>query len=86
MDSFGDSCPSGLEHHLVSHVGEDFCLGAIRACCFTHFVCGEAVVKFGTQNQHRRGHALGSGQVEEQCVGRDSSALVLDPSGAVRDR
>lgn len=38
VDSFRDNSPSGLEHHVVSHIGEEFGFGAICTCRCVHFV------------------------------------------------
>jgi hypothetical protein len=31
VDPFGDASPPRLQHHVMTHAGEEFCFGAIRA-------------------------------------------------------
>ena len=44
VDSFSYSSPSRLEHHVVTHVGEEFCFGAICACRCAYFFRGDRAV------------------------------------------
>ena len=47
VDSFSDGSPAGLEHHVVTHVGEEFCFGAICACRCKYFFSGVGAVIIG---------------------------------------
>ncbi len=47
VDSFSDGNPPGLEHHVVTHVGEEFCFGAICACRCAYFFPGMRAVIVG---------------------------------------
>jgi len=40
MDSFGDGSPSGLKHHVMTHVGEDLCIGNVYRSGATNLAGG----------------------------------------------
>ena len=40
VDSFSDGSPAGLQHHLVTHVGDEFCSGSICARRPDFYHCG----------------------------------------------
>lgn len=54
MNSFGNGSPFGLEHHVMTHVGEEFGLGPVRTRHSAYFVRGDASVTLRTQDKHRR--------------------------------
>jgi hypothetical protein len=56
MDSFGDCLPSGLEHHVVAHVGKELCLSSVGACGRTVLVFGDGAVVFTAEDQERCRH------------------------------
>ena len=47
VDSFSDGSPPGLQHHVVTHVGEEFCFGAICARRRKYFFSGMGAVIIG---------------------------------------
>jgi len=47
VDSFSDSSPPGLQHHVVTHVGEEFRFGAICARRRKYFLSGMGAVVVG---------------------------------------
>lgn len=77
MDSLGNGEPPGTEHHIVTHVGEDFCLSAVGTCGGMHFLWGDAAVAFGTQYQQWRAHPVRFGQIEKHHVECGPSGLLV---------
>ena len=59
IDSFGDCLPSGLEHHVVAHVGKELCLSSVGACGRTVLVVGDGAVVFTAEDQERCRHPFG---------------------------
>lgn len=47
VDSFSDGSPPGLQHHVVTHAGEEFCFGAIRARRRKYLFSGVSAVLVG---------------------------------------
>ena len=79
MDSFGDSSPSGLKHHVVTHVGEDLCLGTVNRSGATNLALGDEGVVLGSQYQHRDTVDLFAlDQIEGEHVKEASVALVVE--------
>ena len=37
VDSLSDRSPTPFEHHVVAHIGEDFCFGTVCACRYVYF-------------------------------------------------
>ena len=47
---FGDGLPSGLKHHVVTHVLEENLVGSVRACSRAHVSAGERAVIFTVED------------------------------------
>jgi hypothetical protein len=82
VDSLGDSGPPEFEHHVVTNVGEDFCLGAVGTCGGVHFMWGDAAVALGAQYQEWRAHPAWFGQVEKHHVQHPPPDIELPMHGA----
>jgi hypothetical protein len=52
VDSLGDGSRSRLEHHVVTHVREDLCIGTVHRSGGTNFARGDDGVVLGSQYQH----------------------------------
>jgi hypothetical protein len=48
VDSLSNGFPLGLDHHVMTHVREDFCFGAVGTRGRADFLLCEAAVAFGT--------------------------------------
>ena len=59
VDSFRDGRPARLEHHVVTHVGEELCFGAICARRCAYFLSMHAPSS-RAQDQHRGCHTFRS--------------------------
>ena len=84
VDSLGDRSPTSFEHHVVTHVGEEFRFGTVCACRCVYFFRGDRAVIVGPEDQQRRGHTFRPGQVE-QTVDAGAGALFLEPRRVVQD-
>jgi hypothetical protein len=51
LDSFGDISPPGFEHHVVSHVGKEFCFGVVGTGRRADLNVGNRAVVFGAENE-----------------------------------
>ena len=83
IDPFGDRLPSGLKHHVVAHVGEDFRLGAVRPRRLMYLgqpSLGPGFVASGSQDEKRCRDALGAASGESGAVEPSPSAGFLEPS------
>src|SRR5689334_12795865 len=79
VDSFGDGSPSWLEHHVVTHVGEDLRLGTVYRSGGTNLALGHDSVVLGAQYQHwDTVDVFGFDQIEGEHVKEASVALVLE--------
>lgn len=56
VDSSGNGDPPGFEHHVVTHVGEDFCSGAVGTCGGVHFRLSPGPGTGDRQPSTRLGH------------------------------